>query len=102
MLDKFITNADINKLSEQQFKNLISEQPIQNKDNILAYLKKFPYSAFTSQPVFDKFSGEEVFSANNAHTDGAYTWYETEIYHFDKYNLKINDDFIEHVLNQTK
>lgn len=100
MLDKFITDIDINKLSEEQLKNLISEQPVKNKDIILSYLKKFPYSAFTSQPVFDKFSGEEVFFADNAHTDGMYTWYESEIYHFDKYNLKLNNDFIEHVLNK--
>ena len=102
MLDKFIIDDDITELSKDDFKKIISDKSIKQKDIILQYLKKFPYSAYTSQPVFDKFSGEEVFEADNAHTDGVYTWYESEIYHFEKYNLKLNDDFIEYVLNKTK
>ncbi|MGN1458594.1 MAG: hypothetical protein ACI4XP_11710, partial [Acutalibacteraceae bacterium] len=89
MFDKFIVEDDITELSKENFKKIISEKAIKHKDVILQYLKKFPYSAYTSQPVFDKFSGEEVFVADNAHTDGVYIWYESEIYHFEKYNLKL-------------
>lgn len=98
MPDKFIIDMDINKLSVSKFKQLISDTEIKNKDTILNYLKRFPYSAYTSQPVYDRFSGKEVFSADNAHSDGYYTWYESEIYHFERYNLKLNDDFVEYVL----
>ena len=42
---------------------------------------------------------EQFYKANNAHSDGVYQWYEDEIYHFEKYNLKLNDDFIQHVLS---
>ena len=32
-------------------------------------------------------------------TDNFY-WNTSDIYHFEKYNLKLNDDFIEYVLNR--
>ena len=63
-------------------------------------MKSFSPSLFTSAPVIDVFTDEEVTTADNGYSDGEYTWYESEIYHFDKYNLKLNDDFIEYVLNK--
>ncbi len=57
-------------------------------------------SAYTSQPIIDRFTNRELDEINNAFLDGIYTWYATEIYHFEKYNLKLNDEFIEYVLNK--
>ncbi len=100
MLDKFIIDINIDKLSKQQFKEIVSEKSLECKATILEYLKKFPCSAFTSAPVIDIFTDKEVKSANNGYTDGEYIWYESEIYYFEKYNLKLNNDFIEYVLEK--
>ena len=94
----FIVDVDLDELTVSEFKQLISDSAPSNKKAILKYLKSFDVSAYTSQPVFDILTGEEVFCADNAHTDGVYTWYESEIYHFETYNLNLSKEFIEYVL----
>lgn len=100
LFDKFIVDDDITELSKENFKKIISEKAIKHKDVILQYLKKFPYSAYTSQPVVDVFTNEKLEFVDNGFSDGVYLWYKSQIYHFEKYNLKLNDDFIEYVLNK--
>ena len=94
----FIVDFDLDDLTVSEFKQLISDDAPAVKKAIIKYLKSFDVSAFTSQPVYDILTGEEVFCADNAHTDGVYTWYESEIYYFETYNLKLSKEFIEYVL----
>jgi hypothetical protein len=35
-------------------------------------------------------------------TDGIFVWSNTEIRHFEKYNIKLSDEFISHVLRVSK
>lgn len=97
---KYAISIPVRKMSREQFYNLASDTPIPQKNKILSFMRKAPVVAYTSLPVHDRITGDEVFSANNAHSDGIFTWYESEIYHFEKYNLKLNDDFIEYVLSR--
>lgn len=84
----------------EEFEKNLTSNPVENKEKILAYLRKFDDCAFTSQPVYDIYTGEKVGDADNAITDGVYTWYHSDIYHFEKYNLKLNSDFIEYLTPQ--
>lgn len=101
MKPKRIFNFTIRKMDNDEFIKNISKNEILNKETVLNYLKQSPEYAFTSEPVKDYYTGEIVYDANNARSDGEYIWYESEIYHFEKYNLKLNDDFIEHVLKHS-
>lgn len=96
---KTITKFNHNMTVEEFEKDLIGS-PVENKEKILAYLKKFKDCAFTSQPVYDIYTGEKIEEADNAVTDGVYTWYHKDIYHFEKYNLKLNDEFLEYLTPQ--
>lgn len=102
MTIKRIFSKSIRKLNKSEFSDFVTDFDISYKQEILLYLKRFPVFAFTSLPVNDIYTNQEVLSANNAHSDGEYTWYESEIYHFEKYNLKLNDDFIEYVLDKIR
>lgn len=99
MVLKRIT-AFSHKTTIEEFEKNIISSPIENKEKILAYLRKFDDFAFTSQPVYDIYTGEKVGEADNAVTDGVYTWYHGDIYHFEKYNLKLSDDFLEYLTPQ--
>lgn len=83
-----------------EFKESIAEYTEFEKSALLQYMKSHEPCAFTSQPVEDVLSGKIVLDADNARSDGLYRWYESEIYHLEKYNLRLNDDFIQHVLSQ--
>lgn len=96
MIIKRISNYK-HTMGKEEFNKITAETPVDNKHKILAYLKRFDDCAFTSQPVYDIYGGEQVFDADNAKTDGVYTWYQSEIYHFEKYDLQLNDDFIHYL-----
>jgi hypothetical protein len=99
-MKKYAFHKDINEMTLGEFMGQTTSKPIMEKEKILAYMKSGALSAFTSEPVHDRLTGEEVKEADNQRTDGEFIWYESWIYHFEKYNLKLNDDFIEYVLNR--
>lgn len=97
---KFIRNKPVSEISDNEISDNFLSLEIKNKSQILDYMKSFSEpTAYTSQPVIDRFTHLELNKINNAFSDGVYTWYMSEIYHFEKYNLKLNDDFIEYVLS---
>lgn len=96
----FICDVDLDGICQDDLKQLCSDSPVNDKERIIAYLRKSPVSAYTSAPVVDVLTGEIVGESDNARSDGTYTWYESEMYHFEKYNLKLNDEFVQYVLNR--
>ena len=97
---KCIVDFDIDEISKFDFKLYTSKNQISCKNNILKYLRSFPQCAFTSAEVKDKYTNNIFCDADNARSDGVYIWYESEIYHFEKYNLTLNEDFIKHALKR--
>lgn len=95
---KRITDCLIRKMSLENFYENTTQKEIENKLEILKYLKSFEDWAFTSEPVYDIINGKKVADADNAKTDGIYTWYQSEIYHFENYNLRLNHEFIQYVI----
>lgn len=93
-----IANCSLRKIKPGELDKFTSKSEIQHKKEILEYLTSYEDCAFTSEPVFDLVTKKKVRDADNAKTDGVYTWYWSEIYHFDKYNLCLKDEFINHVL----
>ncbi|MBR1527705.1 MAG: hypothetical protein IJ642_00210 [Oscillospiraceae bacterium] len=85
------------QMSAEELKKYFDIQPIENKEQILCYLKSVPWVAFTSQPAIDKITGDQILDANNARSDGVWHWYEDEIYYFEKYNLRLKSEFIEYM-----
>lgn len=97
---KYILNYDIDDMSAEALKKQFMDNPISDKNEILKYMKSLSPSIFTSAPVIDIFTDKEIKSADNGYSDSEYIWRESEIYYFEKYNLKLNDDFIKYVLNK--
>ena len=97
---KYIIDYDLEGVTVQEFKNLCSDAP-SKKAEISNYLKSFNAWGYTTEPLSDILTGEIIQENGCAsYTDGEYEWYDDWIYHFEKYNLKLNDDFIAHVLSK--
>ena len=99
---KYAINVDISKLSKKEFLELCTSDEIDEKNRILKYLKSFEVCAYSTAYVFDVVSRNETVLDEVIFTDGEYEWSSSWIYHFEKYNLKLNDDFIAHVLSKEK
>lgn len=80
----------------------IRTEAYNDKARLLNYMKsrKFVSEASTAR-VFDYISGSKD---NNycciRYTDGKYEWTSYDIMYVEKYNMKLNDDFIQHILNR--
>lgn len=81
-------------------KKLISDTEVPEKSRILRYLKSFKPDCAAGMTLVDEITGADVDSGVNGFEDGVYYWDTRHIYHFEKYNLKLNDDFVEYVLNK--
>ncbi len=79
----------------------VSKEPIKEKKILLKYLKGFKPTWATSGFVQDRVTNKQVKNHYNVgyEYDG-FTWNEELIYHFEKYNMPLNEDFIKYVLSK--
>lgn len=84
--------------NDKTIKELTQVEPMEDKHKILVYLKSFEPDCAAGMLLMDEMTGEILDSGVNGYEDGTFYWDTRHIYHFEKYNLKFNDDFIEHVL----
>lgn len=96
---KYAINKSIRNLTKQDFLKLCTLNDIEHKKEILDYLKSFEPEYCSVTYIKDIFMETEITEIDElGYFDGEYVWYSSWTYHFEKYNLKLNDDFIEHVL----
>lgn len=73
------------------------------KEKILEYFKKYSADAVTlTRCAIDYVAGKNLLNSVLCYTDGTYIWTNEEVYHFKKYDIELNKDFIEYVLNRPK
>lgn len=77
------------------------KKKMKNKAAILDYLRKGKVTAASPARIVDVISGEKIGSSLKMLEDDKYAWRSDLIYYFEKYNLKLDDDFIAHVMSKT-
>ena len=70
------------------------------KNQILQYLNSIPSDAVITCSCTDYVTGETQKESIKHYRDGAYSWTNEEVYHIEKYDLKLSDDFVDYVLNK--
>ena len=81
-------------------RDAIYQDTVSNKRTLVSYLKKGKPFAAASAINKDVLSGERIPGELLMLTDGVYEWRSDLVYYIEKYNLKLPDDFIKHVLDQ--
>lgn len=79
----------------------ISPVPVYGKGRILEYLKGFPADCAAAMSLRDEITGQTMDAGVSGYedTDGGWYWDDRMIYHFEKYNMKLSEDFLNYVLN---
>ncbi len=83
-------------------KTLISDRPMEHKKELVEYLKNGRIVTAIAGRARDVLTGEFIPTEWLTMTDGKYEWQTNIVYYVEKYNLKLPDDFIQHVLSQNK
>jgi len=94
---KFITDVNVNRVIRGREELKKTNDSVNEKEQIVRYLRSFKPCWFTTAPAEDPFTHEQVEEADFGYSDGEYTWYETEIYCFEKYNLALTDEFLAYI-----
>lgn len=72
-----------------------------NKNIILEYFASIKPEFFTTVRVKDMVTDTIVEKfCNSRYSNDKYCWDETDIYHFEKYNMPLKQEFIEYVLSK--
>ena len=81
--------------------NLYNGNEIEDKKKIVEYLKSFQPTWHTTQCVVDVIKNINVVElVDKGYTDGVFEWFETDIYHFENYDMPLNKEFINYVLDK--
>lgn len=98
---KFISDCiELDTNEKNHIIEMISSEPIPQKEIILGYLKNGQDNGVCCSSVYDFIESHSVPRTIHRYKDDIYEWDDSEIYHFEKYNLRLNDDFIKHVLSK--
>ena len=81
-------------------KEIIQNIQIKDKDAVLRYMKSAFVLAVAPGIMQDVLTGEKIPGEWLVYGDGIYSWESETIYYFDKYNMTLPDEFIEHVLKE--
>lgn len=96
--DKDITYDNVRKLCIER--KYVSDT---GRAKIIEYLKKREFVTVASSAhvynVFDKLLSDEY--CRIGYSDGTYEWTSEEIFYFEKYNLMLDADFIQYVLDKS-
>lgn len=100
IMKKINNYAEFRHNDGESVRDHISSEPIENKENILKYLKSWPNEGIRCATLCDYITDEILKPSVWTHTDGTYRWSDEETYHFEKYNMELNEDFVKWVLER--
>ena len=83
-------------------KEFISPEPFDHKDTIVEYMKAGHGCMASPSFIKDVITGERVLRPRVTMHDGVYLWSSSLIYHVEKYNVRLPEEFIAHVLETTR
>lgn len=80
--------------------SLTSDIQDKNKHFIVEYLKNGKHIAESPAKAVDLVTGESLGIPLSMQSDGKYWWRSDVAYYYEKYNIKLNDDFVKYVISQ--
>ncbi len=84
-------------------KDALSEDPMPEKDKIIDFILNAGYLEIgTTATAKDVFTGDDTGIRDCGRSDGVYSWGTALAYYVDRYNLALPDDFVAHIMNQSR
>lgn len=93
----WFSEMNISTADNGTIRDFISDKETYDKNKIIEYLKSQKRVASCPRAAIDCVTGEEISSSFSIYTDGEYDWCDFLIYHIEKYNVILPQEFIEHI-----
>lgn len=96
MPEKSIISEEVSLLpGEFDLSTMTTQKPLDNKTEILKYLKSVEAFVATTYPYEDPVDGTILTYENASFADKGFIWSNVAVMLFEKYDVKLNDDFIK-------
>lgn len=99
----FPAGVRINQLTKDNIKQYCYPEPLKDKGNILCILNHYRNPEIVGfLPAKDPIDGDIIGTARIVYEEFGLTWTNSDIYLFEKYDLKLNDEFLDGVRTTLK
>ncbi len=99
---RFITDCAELRTGETPIIEMINESPVDRKDDILKYMKSGKDDGVRCSSIYDFVLGCSTGDTIHCYKDDEFEWDDTEIYHFEKYNILLDPQFINKALKSSQ
>ena len=88
------------KRKKKPFSSLIKPIDALKKNAIAFYISHAVDCGIIMGPQIDDKTGREIPGTYFIYSDGIYAWTSKTVYQFEHYDMKLPDEFVEHILSQ--
>ncbi len=96
----WFSEMNISAADSGSVRNFITDKETYDKAMVITYLKSQKRVSGCPRAAIDCVTGEEISPSYSVYTDGEYDWCDFLIYHIEKYNVLLPQDFVEHIMRQ--
>lgn len=87
---------DYRKITKNNLSDFVSKRTVRNRKKILSYLKQNDDQSIVSPRTYrDPVTNKIVVSPIETHEKDGFVWSNVTTYLFEKYNISLNEKFIE-------
>ncbi len=97
----FFEEMDIAAHNDGKIADFIVDKVNYDKKTVVDYLKSFKHFASCPRDAVDCISGETITPSFKIYKDDEYCWPDSLIYHIEKYNIALPQEFINKIMDIT-
>jgi len=97
----FFSEMNLSAHNDGKIADYIVDKVNYDKKAVIDYLKSFKHKAGCPKAAIDCVTGKEISPSFRVYNDGEYCWADFLIYHIEKYNIKLPQDFINKIQAKT-
>lgn len=91
----------LSEMSKEEFEKIVHYKEHPHRKEVLDYMTSNSNSiGYTTEPAYDRITGQEIYDGDNCYDDGDFYWFVTDIYSLERYNIMPSDEFVQYVLNK--
>ncbi len=97
----FFSEMNISAHVDGSIKDYLVSRVDYDKKKVVEYLKSFGRQAICPRYAIDCLTGKTISDSFVVNDDGEYCWADFLIYHIEKYNIRLPQDFINKIQAKT-
>lgn len=96
----FFSEMNLTAHNDGKITDYIVDKVDYDKEIVIDYLKSFRHKASCPKAAIDCITGKEISPSFKVYNDGEYCWADFLIYHIEKYNIRLPQEFVNKAIGK--